>query len=421
MLAAHLARRGIDCLLVDGSGRVGRGVAYSTREAAHLLNVRAEGMSAWAEEPSHFAARFEAAGGGRRGFAERHFYAAYLTAILDEAIATGRVKLVDAMATAAEPNETGWSITLDDGRTIEAEALALASGNQPPGRIAAFDQAGPRFIADPWSEAAQAAIREVAGSSGEILFVGTGLTMIDLALSLDAAEFTGSMTALSRRGLVPRAHADFASAPVGLAELPLGNLRGLARWLRRRGAEVGWRAAVDSLRPHSHAIWQSLHPVQQRCFLRHARAWWDVHRHRIAPDVAGVLARLIAEQRLEIAAGRLLAGRPDGDAIAVTYSRRGGAIVDRHFDYVFNCTGPLGAIDRTRDPLLRSLLDRGAARGDELGLGLAIDRRARIEGATRLWAVGPLTKALFWEIVAVPDIRVQVAAIADDIAKELGR
>ena len=32
----------------------------------------------------------------------------------------------------------------------------------------------------------------------------------------------------------------------------------LCRWLRKRGAQVGWRAAVDALRPHSRRMWQSL-------------------------------------------------------------------------------------------------------------------------------------------------------------------
>ena len=68
ILAAQLARRGISSVLIDGSGRAGQGVAYSTTEPAHLLNVRAEGMSAWADDPEHFAAHFEAEGGDRRGF-----------------------------------------------------------------------------------------------------------------------------------------------------------------------------------------------------------------------------------------------------------------------------------------------------------------------------------------------------------------
>ena len=63
IVAAQLARRGIASALIDGSGRAGKGVAYSTTEPAHLLNVRAEGMSAWSGEPDDFARRFESEGG----------------------------------------------------------------------------------------------------------------------------------------------------------------------------------------------------------------------------------------------------------------------------------------------------------------------------------------------------------------------
>src|SRR5436190_19226043 len=63
ILAAQLARQGIRSVLIDGSGRVGKGVAYSTTESAHLLNVPAEAMSAWSGEADHFARWFEAQGG----------------------------------------------------------------------------------------------------------------------------------------------------------------------------------------------------------------------------------------------------------------------------------------------------------------------------------------------------------------------
>src|SRR3954463_13884930 len=98
MTAAQLARRGIDSVLIDGSGRAGGGVAYSTTEPAHLLNVRAEGMSAWADDPDHFARRFEAEGGERRGFAERRLFGRYLGEILDGAIATGKAGVAESGA-----------------------------------------------------------------------------------------------------------------------------------------------------------------------------------------------------------------------------------------------------------------------------------------------------------------------------------
>jgi uncharacterized NAD(P)/FAD-binding protein YdhS len=83
-------------------------------------------------------------------------------------------------------------------------------------------------------------------------------------------------------------------------------------------------------------------------------------------------------------------------------------------------TARAAACDRQdRDPLLRSLLDARAVQPDHLGIGIAVDERSRAAGAARLWALGGLTKGRYWEIIAVPDIREQAAAVAQDIATEL--
>jgi uncharacterized NAD(P)/FAD-binding protein YdhS len=421
ILAAQLARRGVPSVLIDGSGRFAKGVAYSTTDPAHLLNVRADGMSAWAGEPDHFVKRFEAAGGERRGFAERRLFGRYLGEILDEAVAGGITRVLEAEALAGERSNEGWRIRLGNGETLDAAALVLAIGNQEPEPLRAFSEANQRLIGNPWGAAAQAAVRELAESGGSALLIGTGLTMVDVVLSLDAAGHNGTIVAVSRRGQVPRSHADFDSAPVERDEVPTGSLRELWRWLRRRGAEVGWRAAVDSLRPYSHELWQSLDLDQQQRFLRHARPWWDVHRHRIAPQVAGTVARLIAEGRLEVMAGRIVSARNVPGALEVDIRRRGAQSPrTMRFDYAFNCTGPLHSISHTKDPLLRSLLDSEAVRPDRLGIGLDVDASSRATGGERLWALGPLTKGRYWEIVAVPDIREQAAEVAKDISRELG-
>jgi uncharacterized NAD(P)/FAD-binding protein YdhS len=209
-------------------------------------------------------------------------------------------------------------------------------------------------------------------------------------------------------------------------------------------------------------LWQSLSADDQRRFMRHARPWWDVHRHRIAPQVGAVIERMIGDGRLEVLAGRIEAlragpstssgragpltspgragpltgpgragpstgpGRADGQGIEAVIRRRGAAEADppRHFAVGINCTGPLHAIRHTRDPLLRSLLDAGLATPDHLGIGLTVDDGVRVIGADgaaaqRLWAMGSLGKARYWEIIAVPDIRVQAEQVATAIAEEL--
>ena len=418
ILAAQLARRGIDSVLIDGSGQAGHGIAYSTKESAHLLNVRAESMSALADDPDHFARRFEAEGGDRRGFAERRLFGRYLRDLLEHAMGIGHAEVDHSAAVEARREAGIWHVALSDGRVAKARALVLAVGNQEPATLEAFAGAGARYLNNPWGDEARAALGDGVEHANSVLLVGTGLTMIDLALSLDAGGYRGRVVALSRRGQIPRSHGDFAAAPVDLADVPQGSVSRLWRWLRRRSAEVGWRAAIDSLRPHSHALWQGLGHDEQRRFLRHARPWWDVHRHRIAPQVAETIHGMIAEGRLEIVAGRIVAANVAHSGLEVEICRRGAReTAVEHFDYVFNCTGPLHAIERTRNSLLRGLMDRNEVGPDPLGIGLAAGPDSRV--GTRLWALGPLTKGRYWEITAVPDIRGQAAAVADNIAREL--
>ncbi|MEO5972969.1 MAG: FAD/NAD(P)-binding protein [Sphingomicrobium sp.] len=421
MLAAQLARRGIASVLIDGSGRAGLGTAYSTTEPAHLLNVCAEAMSAWPDTPHDFARFFEAEGGTARGFAERRLFGRYLRDIVGEAVAIGQVELIDGNAVTARRGDCGWTVALEDGREIAVSALALACGNQPPEPMRAFHAAGSRFVGNPWGESAKAAVAALAQDGGDALLIGTGLTMVDTVLSLDAAGHSGRIIAVSRRGLIPRGHTDFTPAPVSADDVPHGDLLGLWRWLRRRGSEVCWRAAVDSVRPYSAALWQSLDEAQQRRFLCHARPWWDVHRHRIAPEVSARVRQLVDGGQLEIVAGRIGAVRTVDGGLEVEIRRRGRPAPPalQQFAYAFNCTWPLGAIERSRDPLLRGMLDAGVVRADGLGMGLSTDARDR--AGDKVWALGPLTKGRYWEIVAVPDIRGQAAAVAADIQMELER
>ncbi len=398
MLAAELAHRGISAGVIESGDRAGRGTAFSTPESVHLLNVPAGKMGAWADRPEHFAATVGAEGYAPEDFVPRRRFGAYLRDILDEARAGGLVTVIEGEAIGSAPSDGGWAVSLAGGSNIEGRALVLAQGNQPPEPLRLAQDVGtPLFINNPWSDEGRAAVLRASASGGDVLIIGTGLTMVDVVLSLDAAGHRGRIVALSRRGQVPRGHEANEPAPVEFGVVPQGSVLDLWRWLRRRGAEVGWRAAIDALRPHSHALWQSMNGREQRRFLRHARPWWDVHRHRIAPEVAATVERLRAEGRLEVVAGRIGAMREMGRDLVVEIARRGqttlpsafrGLAMEQRFSLGVNCTGPLGAIGRSEDGVLKGLMQAGLARPDALGMGIEVDMRSRVEGAPRALGAG---------------------------------
>jgi uncharacterized NAD(P)/FAD-binding protein YdhS len=405
MAAVEAARAvpGAEIVLVDRRGTFAAGAAYSTTSASHLLNVRARGMSAFAEDAGHFVRWVEREGlGGADTFVPRREYRRYLEEVLAEAPVTR----VAGEAVAVEDG----ALVLADGRRIGFDALVLAGGNYGGRMPARLDVPA---VDDPWSAEGLAAISRFAGQQKDVLLVGTGLTMVDVALSLVDAGFAGRMVAVSRRGLLPRAHEEPASPPASIE--PPERLGPLVRAVR--GMQAPWRAAVDSLRPHTQSLWRGLSLAEQRRFLRHLRPWWDVHRHRIAPPVARRIAALIGAGRLEVLAGRIRGG----EAGAVAIGLRGGG--ERRFEIAgaVNCTGPEGAIGRVEDKLVRQLLASGQARADALGIGLDVDAANRLIGADGapspgLYAVGPLTRGALWEIVAVPDIRHQVRDVARTLA-----
>ena len=421
--AAQLARRGIRSVLIDGSGRAGKGVAYSTTEPAHLLNVRAEGMSAWADEPDHFARRFESEGGDRRGFAQRRLFGRYLGEILDEAVASGNVEVVPRQRIEGDARGRQLAIALDDGESLQAGALVLAVGNQEPEGAQRFrGSRRQRSSAIRGERRHRRRSRTLAASGASALLVGTGLTMVDLVLSLDSAGHQGRIVALSRRGQIPRSHADFEPAPVEQDEVPHGDLRGLWRWLRRRAGEVGWRAAVDSLRPYSHPL---VAGPQRRAAAPLSAPRAALVGRPSPPHRAGGRADRRPAGRRGSARSR---GRADrlGSRLRWRPGSRRIAGAARARRAASGSLAPSTAPDRcirshgpgTRCSAACSMAATPAPTSS--ASALKVDDRSRVAGGEHLWALGPLTKGRYWEIIAVPDIREQAAAVADDIARELG-
>jgi uncharacterized NAD(P)/FAD-binding protein YdhS len=338
--------------------------------------------------------------------------------LLENAVGSAgeRLAILRAEVRDVKPTVTVETVELTGGERIEADAVVLALGNLPPQTprlIASAGLAVGIYSADPWS----ADLASGLNSDDTVLLVGTGLTAIDAALLLDSAGFEGRILALSRRGLLPRAHADCPLSPVELDGIPPSRCTDLLRMLRTAAEQVGWRAAVDSLRPVTQRVWAQASLAERQRFLRHLRPWWDVHRHRIAPSIAARLAGMIAQGRLEVASGKIVTVEAAGNAARLGWRARGGESVSLiEVRRIVNCTGPQSDISRAGEPLLDALLASGRIRPDPCRIGVDVDRQCRTlsgGGASEtLRAIGPISKGAFWEMVAVPDIRHQVQDLA---------
>ena len=425
MLAIQLLRRtALDVTLVERAA-FGRGVAYGTDCDAHLLNVRSGRMSLDPDAPGDFA-RWLAANSPEEadagGFARRSSYGRYLAARLAEAeeVAPGRLTRAAGEARSADAD----GVTLADGERLPAQAVVLATGNLPPEpqRFAGAESLGERLVADPWAPGAMARI----GADDDVLLIGTGLTAIDVLLALDARGWRGRTTALSRRGLLPRSH-----DPVGHTVTPERPDTGVPaaealRAFRDRAESQPWGDLMEQVRPFVADLWRGAAPAERRRFLRHLRPWWDVHRHRTAHAVGQTVRRMIDGGRVEIAAGRLRAASPDGEGVTARWAPRGrDGEREQRFGWIVVCTGPAFDLERTADPLLGALFREGRARVDPLRLSLDVDAECRVldaegQASDGLYAMGPLTRGAFWEIVAVPDIREQAKALADRLGASFG-
>lgn len=415
-----LLHSGTRVTLIERRDIFGPGIAYSTSNPAHLLNVRASNMSALPDKPEHFVRWLQDRGHDlAQPFASRQDYGAYLGHMLEKAMrdAPGRLDLVRDDVTSLHADHAGVSAKLASGRQLSADAAVLALGNLPPhDPLAMGDLALPEdlYVRDPWTAGDIAADLT---SEDRVLIIGTSLTMVDVVLSLQLKGFCGHITAMSRHGLLPRIHATVNKAS-SLSEKPALFGSKLLRFIRARATDIGWRAAIDELRPYTQAMWLSAPFEEQRRFLRHLRPWWDVHRHRIAPSVSERIEAKRHDGMLNIIAGSILRIIPEHAGVGVHYRERHGNNVQRMVvRRIINCTGPQGDLLRTSEPLLRQLTAAGHIRPDPHRFGVQVNAQAETIDAQgranpRLLALGPLTRGTFWEIVAVPDIRVQTWSLA---------
>jgi uncharacterized NAD(P)/FAD-binding protein YdhS len=441
MRQAEEAGRQVEVSLIDATGQFGPGVAYGTEDPLHLLNIPAGRMGGIGGQPGHFRDWLSTKGMevGEADFVPRHLYGAYLRDLLSAA-ETARLSEVSLVRVAAEvvgievpaAVDEPLKLILGDKTSVETDRVVLALGPPRGGDPVQIPEAlreDAVYVANPWIPGALDTVK----GDRNVLIIGTGLTTIDVSLSLASLDDGPRMRAVSRHGLLPRRHrrdlTRIQRFPVPLED---GRLEPVVTAVFEeidRVAKEGrdWRDVLDSLRLSTPEIWRALRPEEKIRFYSSLERLWQVHRFRMAPPVADRLDELLRLGILQTDARTVLSVEPQGRGARVSLGVTGRddpELID--VDRVINCSGPGAKVEPATTPLLRDLLKAGNARVDQIGIGLDVEPEGALvdasgKGSARIRVVGALRKGVEWESLGVGEIRDQAVVVARNLLGETDR
>ena len=426
MLARRLAAGGAaHVTLVERDPDAGPGPAYGACAPHHLLNVAVDRMGAEAGDPAGFQSWLRERGidAPSGSFVPRRLYGTYLDSLLADAQSRHdrALTLVRAQVTALRREGSGWRAALGT-REMHADAAALCLGF-PPGKAPwSSDSAlADRLVANPWDDRWLARL----APEDRVVVVGSGLTAVDVLMSLQLHGHRGAVTVISLSGRLPPPH-DESATPACRFLAPdrwPSTARGTVRMVREHVARAvregsSWPRAMDALRAHTPTAWRALDRRAREQFMRHGRMLWELHRHRAPRKALAAVDALAQSGALRIRRARIRSiacaapGVPDrGMRLACS----DGTSIEA--DWLVNCTGPATRISESPHPLLQSLLRERIVVADPLDLGLACTREGVPLSASGapvpgLAIAGALRRGECWETTGVTELRDQVAEVA---------
>ncbi|OWP61881.1 hypothetical protein CDA63_17225 [Hymenobacter amundsenii] len=450
MLAVQLARLAgdqpfaCDVHLVEPRPVPGPGLAYTARRPEYLLNVRSEALSAFPDQPDHFENWLRITGPPEycaQDFCSRQNYGRYLQQLVGQVLEWPSLNGIKGHW----HNQTARSITLNpDGgpgavvrlrndTIIRTDYVVLALGNFPPppptrgtGSTAYLN--APTYHGNPW---AVGALRDIA-SDESVLLIGTGLTAVDILLGLRADGHRGPVTVVSEHGRWPVAHCASAAPYPSFYAAELAGLttvgevlRVVHRHLRASHAQNhDWRPVLDCLRPDLGRIWAAWPLAEQARFLRHLASRWSVARHRSPPGNAAILREMLDSGSVKQETGRVQAIMATPEGLQVQVQQKVGVARTLVAQHVINCTGPLLDYTRIQSHLVKDLREEGYLVPDPLRLGIITDNHGALINAAGqasevLFTLGASRRPAYFESTAVPELRAQAVAMAQELGLRL--
>ena len=457
---SRLAERPLDVAIVEPRERPGRGVAYDTADPDHRLNAPLPIHFVYPDAPGHLPGWYAERGGPERDpealgpdgtlYPRRGEFGRYVEEQLrshSAGNASGStIRHIWARALSARRSAAGYRLDLTGGQALDARLVVIAAGYERPRAPPPFAgtvSGHPGFVADPWDTDRLGNIP----ADARVLVLGMSQTASDAIAVLLRNGHGGPITAVARRGLLPRRKPETAAGlppdivdrigrPVSLfteAHGRHGTALSLLRTLRGRGAPGRSPRAATGSGPSATCATRSGRSGRP-CRWRRSAASCAICGSGTTPTASSCRRR----------SRRALPGRkPPGSCRSrppfanllhatatpcpVTLRRRGSGDRRRErFGAVVNCTGPDLRPDRSDNPLIASLAARGYAAAHPTGIGFDVDGECRALGAggrpdPHLRIVGPLTYGAFADQQGAPFIALRLCAILPGIAAALRR
>ena len=443
-LAIHLARRypvvgTVRMVVFEPREKLGAGLAYSTHEPAHRINVPAGKMTLYPDDPESFL-RFatdrniltedaDAFGSDGLPYLQRASFGDYVSSEIQPYLDQGVVEHRQTSVTGVGKSGTKWLLKAEDGSVLLADAVAIAVSHPAPAlpaALAAFRN-HPKLIAD----VTQPDALQPFEPDDRVLVIGNGLTSADVVATLNDKGHHGTIVSISRRGLRSRGHAstaqeafgDFVSRPSVRASELVHRIRDKIRQAEKAG--FSWHAVIDAIRAQGQKIWQALPTKERRRIVRLARPYWDVHRFRIAPQVEKVLDEAVAAGQLSIKAASLQGVTSEGSGFRVSLKEKvTGEVADYLFDAIAVTTGPAHGEVLHSIPFLAALQRDGLISSCATGLGIACDAASiAIDETGRavpgLYIAGPLARGTFGELMGLPQVTDHAIFVAGQLSSYL--
>jgi len=427
----------IEIFLIESSKkRFGRGVAYSPNSIYQKLNVPAKGMSLFPENPNHFVDWWKSneknyfylgESYDENSFFPRFIFGDYLESTLNSNIQTKSTNkeffTINDEVVDATKIESQWKIKLSSGAELIVDNLILATGNIPPGNpsyLAKEVLDSKRYLHNPWDDS----LFESIQLNESLGILGSGLSMVDVIMTLKRKNFQGKIVSFSRSGKLPKVHSKLDQ----MNPTPFPTLKGntnedvhlIQNWIRENEG-ISDVHLMNVIRPFTSEIWKSWDGKNQRRFIRHVRPFWESFRHRIPSESMAIISEWIHLGKLTFLKARIQSSKLENDSIEISTLEPNNKFGSYRFDRLINCTGPDTKLKEVKSDLYNNLKKKGYITQSENGIGFVTGNLGQVktkEGKflENLYCLGPLRKNELWESTALREIRDQVIKLTSVIS-----